>query len=143
MSQSSHPNRSNNPVGWHGHCNDTWSSPISPSRRFVMRKVFPFLLSGFLAVSFSQIAAAQSTYSQGSASGGASADVSKPADANVSGSASTKAGAGASTSDKAKSTDSGSTSAAGGSSTGSSTGPGGAAAGATTDTQGSAQVNKK
>jgi len=73
-----------------------------------MRKVFPFVLSGLLAVSFSQLAAAQSTSTHGSANARVGADV--------------KAETGA------KSTDSQSTSAIGGSSTGSSTGAGGATA---------------
>jgi hypothetical protein len=71
-----------------------------------MRKVFPFLISGLLAVSFSQIAAAQSASTHDRAN--ASADM--------------KADTGA------KSTDSSSTSAIGGSSTGSSSGAGGATA---------------
>jgi hypothetical protein len=80
-----------------------------------MRKVFPFLLSGLLAVSFSQLAAAQSTTTQGGANAGAD----------------TKVDSGS------KSTDSGSTSAIGGSSTGSSTG-----AGATADTPNKAGKHK-
>src|SRR5437870_1401600 len=92
-----------------------------------MRKLLPVVLTGLLAVSFSQLAAAQSTTVQGSTGADASADVkSKPADATVSGSAGAQTGA--TTTDK--STASGSTAASGGSSTGAS----GAAGASTSDT---------
>ena len=74
-----------------------------------MRKVFPFVLSGLLAVSFSQLAAAQSTSTQGGANANVGADVNKSRSGDIG----------------VKSTDSAATSASGGSSTGASTGPGG------------------
>ena len=77
-----------------------------------MRKVFPFVLSGFLAVSFSQLAAAQSTSTQGGANANVGADVNKSRTGDTG----------------VKSTDSAATSASGGSSTGASTGPGGVSA---------------
>ena len=50
-----------------------------------MRKLLPVVLTGLLAVSFSQLAAAQSTTVQGSTGADASADVkSKPADTSTS-----------------------------------------------------------
>ena len=77
-----------------------------------MRKVFPFVLSGLLAVSFSQFAAAQSTSVQGGANANVGADVNKSRSGDTG----------------VKSTDSAATSASGGSSTGASTGPGGVSA---------------
>lgn len=74
-----------------------------------MRKVFPFVLSGLLAVSFSQLAAAQSTSTQGGANANVGADVNKSRSGDTG----------------VKSTDAAATSASGGSSTGASTGPGG------------------
>ena len=59
-----------------------------------MRKLLPVVLTGLLAVSFSQLAAAQSTTVQGSTGADASADVkSKPADTTVGGSAGAQTGA--------------------------------------------------
>src|SRR5438445_11259446 len=87
-----------------------------------MRKLLPVVLTGLLAVSFSQLAAAQSTTVQGSTGADASADVkSKPADTTVGGSACAQTGGAISTD---KSTASGSTAATGGSSTGLSAGAG-------------------
>jgi hypothetical protein len=108
-----------------------------PTQEDSMRKFFPVVLSGLLAVSFSQLAAAQSTTVQGDTK------------ANVGADASIKPGT---TSDKSttteKSTSSSSTSAIGGSSTGSSAGAGGTRAGptddpnVTMDAQGREHVNK-
>src|SRR5260221_7996118 len=61
-----------------------------------MRKLFPIVLSGFLAVSFSQLAAAQSTTAQGSTGANVGADVNTKApsaDTSATGSADTKADA--------------------------------------------------
>src|SRR5947208_3402420 len=59
-----------------------------------MRKLLPVVLTGLLAVSFSQLAAAQSTTVQGSTGADASADVkSKPADTTVGGGADAQTGA--------------------------------------------------
>src|SRR5919108_2139176 len=72
-----------------------------------MRKLFPVLISGVLAMSFSQWAAAQSTTTQGSAGANVGADVNKDkSGAGVSAGASTGSSstgaAGATTSDTTK-----------------------------------------